>query len=177
MNQNLRVNKTDFPYERLRTRTRFETVVVAVVVAVAIVVAAVAVVVIVAAVVVVVVVVPVVVEVVVVIIVVCNTHTHTTYIIWTSLQSQVAHINSIKVCFAMYKRYIFNTEILQFINTMSLSRDWSELQIEAHVHSSNGKDNRVRLRTSSRTIGEDGSKPNPNRNPKPNTKPDPKKRN
>ena len=44
----------------------------------------------------------------------------------------------------------------------------------------NGKDNRVRLTTSSRTIGEDGSKPNPNpnANPKPNhnTKPNPKKR-
>ena len=45
----------------------------------------------------------------------------------------------------------------------------------------NEKDNRIRLRTSSRTIGEDGSKPNPNPNanpkPKPNTKPNPKKRN
>ena len=45
----------------------------------------------------------------------------------------------------------------------------------------NGKDNRVRLTTSSRTIGEDGSKPNPNPNananpkPNPNTKPNPKK--
>ena len=41
----------------------------------------------------------------------------------------------------------------------------------------------MRLRTSSRTIGEDGSKPNPNPNPSanpkpnPNTKPNPKKRN
>ena len=44
-----------------------------------------------------------------------------------------------------------------------------------------GKDNRVRLRMSSRTIGEDGSKPNPNPNPNanpnpnPSTKPNPKK--
>ena len=46
------------------------------------------------------------------------------------------------------------------------------------LNRTNGKDNRVRLRTSSRTIGEDGSKPNPNPNPKPNhnTKPNPKKR-
>ena len=38
----------------------------------------------------------------------------------------------------------------------------------------NGKDNHVRLRTSSWTIGEDGSKPNPN--PNPNTKPNSKKK-
>ena len=40
------------------------------------------------------------------------------------------------------------------------------------LNRTNGKDNRVRLRTSSRTIGEDGlePKPNPNANPKPNPK-------
>ena len=43
------------------------------------------------------------------------------------------------------------------------------------LNRTNGKDNCVRLRTSSRTIGEDGSNPNPNPNPnaKPNTKPNP----
>ena len=53
------------------------------------------------------------------------------------------------------------------------------------LNRTDGKDNHVRLRTSSRMIGEDGSKPNlnpnpnPNANPKPkpNTKPNPKKRN
>ena len=51
------------------------------------------------------------------------------------------------------------------------------------LNRTNGKENRVRLRTSSRTIGEDSSKPNLNPNPnaipkpKPNTKPNPKKRN
>ena len=41
------------------------------------------------------------------------------------------------------------------------------------LNHTNGKDNGVRLRPSSGTIGEDGlkPKPNPNANPKPNTKP------
>ena len=49
------------------------------------------------------------------------------------------------------------------------------------LNCTNGKDNRVRLRTSSRTIGKDGLKPkpnqNPNANPKPKPNPNPKKRN
>ena len=48
------------------------------------------------------------------------------------------------------------------------------------LNRTNRKDNHIRLRTSSQTIGEDGSKPNlnpnPNANPKPNTKPNPKKK-
>ena len=43
------------------------------------------------------------------------------------------------------------------------------------LNHTNGKDNHVRLRTSSRTIGEDGSKPNPN--PKPKKKKETKERN
>ena len=52
---------------------------------------------------------------------------------------------------------IFKGETLKRLQTPKLSR----------------KDNRVRLRTSSRKIGEDGSKPNlnPNPKPKPNAKP------
>ena len=61
------------------------------------------------------------------------------------------------------------------------------LCVRLRLNRTNRKDNRIRLRTTSRTIGEDGSKPkpNPNANPKPNTnpkpnhntKPNPKKRN
>ena len=61
------------------------------------------------------------------------------------------------------------------------------LETRLCLNHTNGKDNRVRLRTSSRTSGEDSSKPNPNpnanpkpnpnANPNPNTKPNPKKRN
>ena len=42
------------------------------------------------------------------------------------------------------------------------------------LNRTNGKENRVRLRTSSQTIGEDSSKPNLNPNPNPNVKPKPK---
>ena len=55
------------------------------------------------------------------------------------------------------------------------------------LNHTNGKDSHVRLRMSSRRIGEDGLKPKPNHNPnpnpnpnpnlKPNTEPNPKKRN
>ena len=47
------------------------------------------------------------------------------------------------------------------------------------LNRTNGKDNGVRLRPSSRTIGEDGSKPkpNPNPNPKPNLEKESKERN
>ena len=71
---------------------------------------------------------------------------------------------------------------------MSITWGWSPSPpsqvLRLCLNRTNGKDNRVRLRTSSRTIGEDGSKPNlnpnpnPNANPKPkpNTKPNPKKK-
>ena len=65
---------------------------------------------------------------------------------------------------------------VRIVSTMSLQR--------LYLNRTNGKDNHIRLRTISRMIGEDSSKPNlnPNSNPinpkpNPNTKPNPKKRN
>ena len=42
------------------------------------------------------------------------------------------------------------------------------------LNDTNGKYNRIRLRTSSRTMGEDGLKPKANHNPNPNTEPNTK---
>ena len=56
-----------------------------------------------------------------------------------------------------------------------IARDSSRISsFAADPGCANGKDSRVRLRTSSRTIGEDGSKPNLNPNPNTNANPKPK---